>query len=157
MPLKISRILFPTDFSEFSLAAIKYARELAGLFDAQIHCVHVVDEAYQYWTGMGPEATPLGPAVEDLASIAEAQMQRFHDDYLIGLKYVPVTAVVVGRPHKEIVQYAKEKMIDMIVMATHGRGGLAHMLLGSTADKVVHHAPCPVLTVRGSGAEVPPP
>jgi len=156
MALSISKILFPTDFSEISLVALKYARELTSLFDAQLHCVHVVDEAYQYWTAMGPEAAPLGPAVEDLTSMAEAQMERFSDQYLIGLKYAPITKVLHGRPFKEIVTYAQETMINIIVLATHGRGGIAHALLGSTADKVIHNAPCPVLTVRASESEAAP-
>ncbi len=153
MTLKIAKILFPADFSEISLVALKYARELAGVFDAQLHCVHVVDEAYQYWTAMGPEAAPLGPAVEDITSMAEAQMERFADQYLIGLKYAPITKVLHGRPSREIVTYAQETLIDLIVLATHGRGGLAHALLGSTADKVIHNAPCPVLTVRASAGQ----
>ncbi|MFH0983370.1 MAG: universal stress protein [Planctomycetota bacterium] len=153
MALKVGKILYPTDFSEISLVALRYARELTSIFDAQLHCIHVVDEAYQYWTAMGPEAAPLGPAVEDITSMAEGQMEHFADTYLIGLKYAPVTKVLTGRPFKEIVTYAQEMMIDMIVLATHGRGGLAHALLGSTADKVIHNAPCPVLTVRASAGE----
>ena len=156
MALKIAKILFPTDFSEISLVALKYARELTSTFDAQLHCVHVVDEAYQYWTAMGPEAAPLGPAVEDLTSMAEGQMERFSDQYLIGMKYAPITKVLHGRPFKEIAVYAQEMMIDIIVLATHGRGGFVHALLGSTADKVVHNAPCPVLTVRASEGESAP-
>lgn len=152
MTLKIAKILLPTDFSELSLSGLNYARELTSTFDAQLHCVHVVDEAYQYWTAMGPEAAPLAPVVEDITSMAEAQMDRFADQYLIGLKYSPITKVLHGRPAKEIVAYAQEMLIDIIVMATHGRSGLAHALLGSTADKVVHNAPCPVLTVRASEA-----
>jgi nucleotide-binding universal stress UspA family protein len=148
--LQIRKVLYPTDFSDMSLSALRYARELTSLFDAQLHCVHVVDEAYQYWTAMGPEAAPLGPAVEDITSLAETQMQRFADEYLLGLKYAPVTKVLHGRPFRELVAYAGEAMIDLIVLATHGRGGLAHALLGSTADKVIHSAPCPVLTVRAS-------
>lgn len=156
MTLRISKILYPTDFSDISLVALKYARELAATFDAHVHCVHVIDEAYQYWTAMGPEAAPLVPAVEDLASMAEGQMERFADQYLIGMKYTPVTKVLHGRPYKEIVHYAKEMLVDLVVLATHGRGGLANVLLGSTADKVVHNAPCPVLTVRVKEEDIAP-
>ena len=80
-------------------------------------------------------------------------MERFADQYLIGMKYAPITKVLHGRPFKEIVTYAQEMLVDLIVLATHGRGGIAHALLGSTADKVIHNAPCPVLTVRPSAAE----
>ena len=75
-------------------------------------------------------------------------MARVADEHLIGLKYLPVTKVVSGRPFREIVQYGRENNIDLIVIATHGRGGLAHALLGTTAEKVVRKAACPVLTVR---------
>ena len=148
MGLKISKILYPTDFSELSLRALTYARELAATFESQIHCLHVVDEAYQYWAAMGPESAPIGPAVEDLRSYAESHMQQFADEHLVGLRFVPITKVSTGRPYDEILQYALQSSIDLIVLATHGRGGIAHALLGGTAEKVVRKAPCPVLTVR---------
>ena len=148
MSVKISKILYPTDFSEMSLHALTYARELTTTFDAHLHCIHVVDEAFQYWTAMGPESVPVGVAAEDLMSMAEAHMQRFADEHLVGLKYAPVTKVLVGRPFREIIAYARDSTIDLIVLATHGRGGLSWVLMGSTAEKVVRKAPCPVLTVR---------
>ncbi len=148
MAIKIARILYPTDFSELSLVALAYAKEWAVTFNAQLYCLHVVDEAYQYWTAMGPETIPIGPAVEDVMSMAEGQMQRFADEHLVGLKYQPVTAVVMGRPFAEIINYARENSIDLISIATHGRSGLSHALLGSTTEKLIRKAPCPVLTVR---------
>ena len=154
--LRIARILYPADFSEISLVALDYARELVATFDAQLHCLHVVDEACQYWTTLEPEAPPPAPAPQDITRMAEAQMQRFADQYLVGMKHAPVTRVLHGRPFKEIVAYSRETMIDMIVLATHGRGGLAQALLGGTADKVVHNAPCPVLMVRTSRSESAP-
>lgn len=150
MAVVIKRILHPTDFSELSLHALSYARELAVLFDAQLFCLHVIDEAYQYWSAMGPESVPIGPGVEDLTAMAEAQMARFADEHLVGLNYAPVTHVAAGRPFAEIIRHARENTIDLIVLATHGRGGLVHVLLGSTAEKVVRKACCPVLTVRTS-------
>ena len=148
MSITFSKILHPTDFSELSLHALGYARALAESFDAHLHCLHVIDEAYQYWSAVGPEMAPVTPPVEDLTSLADGQMQRFSDDHLIGLKYPAVTKVVFGKPFAEIVRYARETSIDLIVLATHGRGGLTHVLLGSTAEKVVRKAPCPVLTIR---------
>lgn len=148
MPIRISKILCPTDFSELSLQALKYARAFATTFDAQIHCLHVVDEAFQHWNAMGPEGAPMVPAVEDLTGYAETHMQQFADEHLMGLKYAPVTKVISGRPYSEITQYALENTIDLIIIATHGRGGIAHALLGSTVEKVVRKACCPVLTVR---------
>ena len=148
MAMKIGKILYPTDFSDFSLHALDYAREFAQTFEAQLHCVHVVDEAFQYWTTMGPESAPVGVAVDDLTGVAEEYMQRFTDEHLVGLKFVPVTKVVVGQPFSEIIGYAKESTVDLIVLGTHGRSGLSSILLGSTAEKVVRKAPCPVLTIR---------
>jgi nucleotide-binding universal stress UspA family protein len=154
MNLKISKILCPTDYSDLSLQAVKYARAFAGTFAAQIHCLHVVDEAYLHWNAMGPEGAPMVPPVEDLTSYAENHMRQFADEHLIGLKYAPVTKVASGRPYDVIVQYALENTIDLIVIATHGRGGIAHALLGSTVEKVVRKACCPVLVVRETEHEI---
>lgn len=148
MTMKINKILYPTDFSDFSLHALKYAREFATTFEAQLHCVHVVDEAFQYWTTMGPESAPVGVAIEDLTGVAEEYMQRFSDEHLVGLKFAPITKVIVGQPFSEIIGYAREATIDMIIICTHGRSALKSMLMGSTAEKVVRKSPCPVLTIR---------
>ena len=148
MAIKISKILCPTDFSELSLHALKYARAFAATFDAQVHCLHVVDEAYLHWNAMGPEGAPVVPPVEDLTAYAETHMQQFADEHLVGLKFAPVTKVVSGRPYCEIVQYSLENTIDLIIIATHGRGGIAHALLGSTTERVIRKVSCPVLTVR---------
>ena len=148
MTIKITKILFPTDFSDESLHALKYAREFAKAFDAQLHCVHVVDDALLYWTAMGPETAPVGIAEENLVNVAEANMQQFTEEYLVGLNGDPVTKVLTGPPFKEIITYARKNTIDLIVLGTHGRGGLSWVLMGSTAEKVVRKAPCPVLTIR---------
>lgn len=148
MSIKISKILVPTDFTDLSLQALKYAREFASTFGAQIHCLHVIDEGYQYWSTMGPESAPVGPAVEDLKSLAEGHMQRYSDEHLVGLDFVPVAKVITGNPWSDIVQYALENTVDLIILATHGRSGIAHALLGSTTEKVVRKASCPVLVVR---------
>ncbi len=153
MSIRISKILCPTDFSELSVHAVKYGRELAEAFDAQIHCVHIIDEAMQYWNAMGPEGAPIVPAVEDLTKYADTHLQRFVDENLMGLKFAAIAKIVSGSPHHEIVQYAFENSIDLIIIATHGRSGLVHALLGSTAEKVVRSAKCPVLTVRENERE----
>jgi nucleotide-binding universal stress UspA family protein len=91
--------------------------------------------------------------VDDIIDAAGKQMQAFHDEHLIGMEYAPVTKVVLGKPFVEIITYAKEITCDLLIMATHGRGGLMHALMGSTAEKVVRKAPCPVLTVRSGEHE----
>jgi nucleotide-binding universal stress UspA family protein len=77
-------------------------------------------------------------------------MKTFEQEHLTGLKRPPVTQVTMGRPFAEIVGYARTQNVDLIVMGTHGRGAIAHVLLGSTTEKVVRKAGCAVLTVRGS-------
>lgn len=146
--MKFEKILFPTDFSELSRAALRHARELVEAFDADLHCLHVVDDAYQYWSAMGPESIPVGPPPEDLLELARTRMDQFRNEHLAGLKKEPITHVTMGRPFAEIIAYARENEICLIVMGTHGRGALAHVLLGSTTEKVVRKAPCAVMTVR---------
>ena len=148
MSVKFEKILFPTDFSELSLAALRHAWELAEAFEANLHCLHVVDDAYQYWSAMGPESIPVGPPPEDLLDLARTRMDQFRNEHLAGLKKEPITHVTMGRPFAEIIAYARENEISLIVMGTHGRGALAHVLLGSTTEKVVRKAPCAVMTVR---------
>ncbi len=148
MPIKFKRILYPTDFSELSLAALTYARQLTEAFDAQLYCLHVVDDGYQYWSALGPESIPAGPPPEALTKAAGQRLDQLAEEHLTGFGKEVKLDVTLGRPFTEIIAYARENEIDLIVMATHGRGAVAHMLLGSTAEKVVRKAPCAVLTTR---------
>jgi nucleotide-binding universal stress UspA family protein len=148
VPNKFEKILFPTDFSDLALAPLRHARTLVEAFDAELHCLHVVDDAYQYWSAMGPESIPVGPPPENLIELAQTRMQEFRAEHLTGLKNEAVTEVTMGRPFAEIIAYARANDISLIVMGTHGRGAIAQMLLGSTTEKVVRKAPCAVMTVR---------
>jgi nucleotide-binding universal stress UspA family protein len=148
MPVSFERILFPTDFSDLSLAALPHAKQLVDVFHAELHCLHVVDDAYRYWSAMGPESIPVGPPPEDLLKLAGTRMDEFRDEHLADVSGAVVTEVVMGRAFYEIITYARRVDIGLIVMGTHGRGAFAHMLLGSTTEKVVRKASCPVMTVR---------
>ena len=148
MKIDLKNILYPTDFSDLSLKACLYALSFAEAYDAQLHCIHVVDEACQYWVSLGPESVPMGPPPEDLGGLAEKQLADFKIAHLGGLKTPPITEGLFGKPHVQICEYAAEKEIDLIVIATHGRSGISHALMGGTAEKVVRKSPCPVLTVR---------
>lgn len=150
MSIEIKNVLFPTDFSELAQCALAYARELTSVFPATLHCLHVLDEAYQYWSAMGPESIPVGPPPDEMVAITEKRMATYRAEHLAGLAREPVTHVALGHPFVEIIGYARDKEIDLIVMATHGRGAIAHVLLGSTTEKVVRKAPCAVLTVRAT-------
>lgn len=156
MSLNIRNILFPTDFSDMGRAALSHACEFSNLLDAQLHCLHVVDDAYQYWTALGPESLPLGPPPEELLDMARSRLARFAAENFRDLKKPVITAVAYGRPFAEILAYAKENRMDWIIMGTHGRGAIAHMLLGSTTEKVIRKAQCSVLTVRGNEASPAP-
>lgn len=147
---RFTNILLPTDFSEMSKPSLTYARDLADVYDAQLHCLHVVDDSYQYWSAIGPESLPIGPPPEELLQLGRTRMEKFCTEHLSGMKKPALSHVSYGRPFAEIIDYAREHAIDLIVMATHGRGAIAHMLLGSTTEKVIRKSPCPVMTIRSS-------
>ncbi len=151
----IKKILYPTDFSEFSLAALPYAITLARQFNAQLHCLHVLDESYQYWLGAGENVIPAVIPTQEILQAAQQQMDQFTQKYFQNLPLQLTSLVITGHPAQQIIQYAQDQQIDLIVIATHGHSGLASVLLGSVTDKVVHKAPCPVLTVRHSDKQSP--
>ena len=142
--MTLARILLPTDFSDTAQHALDYARELAWRFGAGVHLLHVVPDPMQNW------AVEAMPVVSELAERWKADAERRLEEVrLDGLR--TVRAVRVGHPFVEILQYAADNAIDMIVMGTHGRGPVEHLLLGSVAETVVRKASCPVLTVKQAG------
>jgi nucleotide-binding universal stress UspA family protein len=147
--IALRRILFPTDFSDLSRHVLSYARSFAESFEAELHMLHVVDESFQYWMATGPNSLPVGPSPEELATASEKAMADFVRQHLADATGMAIiTKVVVGRPFLEIIRYSRDQQIDLIVLGTHGRSGLSHVLMGSVAEKVVRKAPCPVLSVR---------
>ncbi len=153
MAIQFRQILFPTDFSEVAPNAVETACFMARIFGATLHCLHVMDDGYQCWSTLGPETVPVGPSPDQLVDMGTKRMERFVSEHLGAVGGPLITDVVMGRPFAEIIAYARENEIDLIVMGTHGRGAIAHALLGSTAEKVVRKSPCAVLTVRASGHE----
>ena len=143
----IKLIVYPTDFSDLSRHALDHAILLAERFDAALHCVHVLDDSYQYWMTLSAEAIPVAPPIEELAAAAEKELEQFVAEHVPAGLHAERT-VLRGRPFIEIIRYAREVGADMIVMGTHGRSAIKQVLLGSVAEKVVRKAPCPVLTVR---------
>ncbi len=150
--LSIRRILFPTDFSEPAEYAWPYALTFAQEFGAEVHLVHVVTppprltEAYA--VDFDPERTVQALTAEAGASM-DRQVEAAKTRGLIFRREVRV-----GVDYREIIDYATKYDIDLIVMATHGRTGLAHVLLGSVAEKVVRKSPCPVLTIKHPSLKV---
>lgn len=153
MSIRFQTVLYPTDFSPCAESVVGHVRLVVSAFQAQLHCLHVVDEAYQCWSAMGPESVPVGPSPDEVAKLAQEHLEKFCTDELSDLGCRPIVQVAAGRPFAEIIGYSLANNVDLIVMATHGRGAIAHMLLGSTTEKVVRKAPCPVLTIRPDGQE----
>jgi nucleotide-binding universal stress UspA family protein len=137
------RLLVPVDGSDASMAAVDEAVALAEQVDASVHGLYVVDLAAYH--GFTTEDV----AIEALERDGEAALADFEER--CERHEVPVTtAMETGHPADEIVDYASEEGMDCIVMATHGRRGLEHYLLGSVTERVVRHAEVPVLTVRAA-------
>jgi nucleotide-binding universal stress UspA family protein len=153
--LSIRRILFPTDFSEPAEYAWPYALTFAQEFGAEVHLLHVVAPPPRltetYTVPFDPEGTVQALRAEASSSL-DGQVEAAKSRGLIFSREVRV-----GVDSREIIDYAAKHDIDLIVMATHGRTGLAHVLLGSVAEKVVRKAPCPVLTIKHPSLKVPMP
>ena len=143
--INVKRILVPSDFSECSDAALRYGLELARRFGAKLHLLHVVqDPATQPWAAEG-FVLPLLEAVDQWQKDAKI---RLENSIPAEDRANAVVTCTIASPFQEILRYATDNDIDLIVMGTHGRGGVSHVLLGSIAERVVRRAPCPVLTVR---------
>jgi nucleotide-binding universal stress UspA family protein len=149
MAIEIKRILLPTDFSAHSDSATKYACELATRFDAELHVLHTL-EVHLASTPTFAMGLALPTYLQESRAAAEKALEGVLDPQRAAGRKV-VRAVVEGSPKVEIVRYARSQHVDLIVLATHGRSGLAHVLIGSVAENVVRTAPCPVLTVRPEG------
>jgi nucleotide-binding universal stress UspA family protein len=148
-----TRILVPTDFSAPSDIALEYARTLARHFAAKLHVLHVIEET-PLESALGAEAlVPPTPAVrtERLQNALERLSHRITEDDRREL--AAKTEVVFGKPSHTIVDYASDNGFDLIVMGTHGREGIAHLLMGSVAELVVRSARCPVMTVHEGQVE----
>jgi nucleotide-binding universal stress UspA family protein len=149
--MQIKTILFPTDFSQGARAAMDHAISLAKDYDARLILLYVIqDISIAEW--YIPSTLSVTDLVEDMQKSAWQEMDRWAAEVAAKVKNAE-KMVVRGVPFVEIIRTAKEKNVDMIVIGTHGRTGIDHMLFGSTAEKVVRKAPCPVLTVRIAGKE----
>lgn len=144
----VKRILVPVDFSEPSMKALPYALALARQFRAELFLVHIVEQIVYPGDWMIPPFPSGDFASESREQLIEKLRNSCEGDTA---KVTPI--VRFGRAWQEVVAIAREQECDMIVLATHGYTGLRHVLLGSVAEKIVRHAPCPVLTVRPDDTE----
>jgi nucleotide-binding universal stress UspA family protein len=153
--MKLTRILAPTDFSKFSGFAMEWAAYLAQCMKAELILLHVIPEEegkiIEEVIGEGA-VVQIPKGVRQ--NVVEERQKKLTDQYEMDIARDIKAAIKVekltriGVPFLEIIKIAKEKDVDLIVLGTHGRTGLAHVLIGSVAEKVVHHAHCPVLTIK---------
>lgn len=149
MTLQLQKILLPTDFSDYSAAAESYACELAARFGAELHLLHTLENQYS----LTPDfrlGLALPTQISESKVAAEKALSELLDPGWSANRKV-IHRVLEGSPKVEIVRYAGAENIDLIVMSTHGRTGLSHLLIGSVAETVVRTSTCPVLTVRPRG------
>jgi universal stress protein A len=146
--MAIKRILVPVDFSKDSLRALAYAGDLGASLNSELQLLHVVDQTYLATAHELMAANPkFAKLLAEQWQAAAAQMARI--TAALKKKGRPVRPLIKrGSPAQVIVDTAKRNGAELIVMGTHGRTGLAHMLIGSVAERVVRTARCPVLTVR---------
>jgi nucleotide-binding universal stress UspA family protein len=146
MEPQIKKIMVPIDFSDFSKNALKYAVNFTKQFGAELFLIYVVEPViYPPDFSMGQIAIPTVDlemdkrAAEELDKLAQKDIPPEIKTHKI---------VKTGKPFIEIIETASQENIDLIIIATHGHTGVEHILFGSTAEKVVRKAPCPVLTIR---------
>jgi nucleotide-binding universal stress UspA family protein len=145
-PLSFKRILVPIDFSECSLHALDYALALAAEFHSQVILLHVVEPTVypENFAGLSPVAENTN---QNLVEAGRERLDQVNRRKVAG-RVSTECLVRIGHAHSEITDTAQAMGADLIIIATHGYTGLKHVILGSTTEKVVRHAACPVLTVR---------
>jgi nucleotide-binding universal stress UspA family protein len=146
--IALKQVLVATDFSEPSEAAFVYGRALARQFGATLHVVHVVDQLAARVMGLHDAVTQLGHLQMEAEAAARTRLDLLlseEDRTQLGATATVLTSTSAS---DSILGYARDSGVDLIVVGTHGRGGVARLVMGSVAERVVRSAPCPVLTVR---------
>jgi nucleotide-binding universal stress UspA family protein len=148
--LNIAHILHPTDFSESSNQALKYACSFATQFGAELHLLNIVSD-----TGIiaPPIAGYIPPDFHEQRKKYAIEELSEYPEKVLNISCSVVRNVEDGVPFVEIIRYAKSNNIDLIVMGTHGYSGVKHLIMGSVAENVVRKAHCPVLTVHPENYE----
>lgn len=145
--ITIRNILVPTDFGRAATAALTYARDLARQYGAALHVMYVADDmTLRFVLDSTPMFLPqVQKELEEEGRTRLAALLSLEDRARLGARAFVCTSI---SPSSAIVDYARQHEIDLIVMGTHGRGAVSHMLMGSVAERVVRTSPCPVLTMR---------
>jgi nucleotide-binding universal stress UspA family protein len=160
--MNMQTILVPIDYSDDAQQALHWGASLVGKYGAQLLLLHVIPKAVEevypegaglmsptpsYYEVRAPSIWTKQPIIIDRVDTAQTELRDFASKTLKDAVPVPVH-IAVGKPAEEILRVAREEKVDLIVMGTHGRTGVRHLLLGSVAEDVTRHAPCPVFTVR---------
>ena len=146
--MTLKNILVATDFGDAAMSALAYGRELARRFDASLHVLHVVDDVGARLVTSSGLPFDVSRLQDDLDQVERRKLDAIvseEDRRDLHAQAVQVTSL---SPAREIVSYAADAKIELIILGTHGRGPVAHLFMGSVAERVVRTAPCPVLTVR---------
>ncbi len=144
--MEIKRILFPTDFSKAASYALPHAVDLAKLFKAKLYLMHVIPDI-SLTSELSMPFSSFDQIYVDLELVAQQELEKYEAEKrkdLTDVEYV----VTRGLPYEQILRLAETKKVDLIVMSTHGKTGVDKVIFGSTAQRVVRRAVCPVLTVR---------
>jgi universal stress protein A len=145
--ISLKTILVATDFSEPSEVAVRYGRALAEAFHASLHVLHVLPDSVALpWATMA-DGLAMADVQRQWEREAAARLQRMLPEGARESGHA-VRVTRAGDPVRQVTRYAAETGADLVVLGTHGRGAVAHMFMGSVAERVVRTAPCPVLTVR---------
>lgn len=148
--IPIKKILVPTDFSDSAHHALGYALTLAAELKGELVLLHVVETlAVGYASDLFP--VPMAEVFQEMTGYARTELEKLAEE--ARARGVDVRQVVVqGKPSAEIVRFAEDEKVDLIVLGTHGKGMLDHALFGSTTERVIRRAPCPVLSCRLAAA-----
>jgi len=147
MMIALKTVLVATDFSETSDVALRYGKALAQAFGASLHVLHVVQEPFAQPWAVEAYGFSLATLQEEWVREAKARIEKtLTPEERTAYRAELVT--VLGHPVVEILKYADERNADLVVIGTHGRGPLGHMVMGSVAERIVRKATCPVLTVH---------
>ncbi len=144
--IALKQVLFPTDFSDCSRTAQVAACEFAERFGAELHLLHVLEDALLMMPEPGSALSLPQNYLLDMKQAAERALSGLLPAEWAAT-HVVHRATRIGNAANEIVKYAAERNIDLIVLGTHGRGMIGHFLAGSVAERVVQHADCPVMTI----------
>ncbi len=144
--IKLKKVLVPTDFSDSARQALRYGMSFAKEFRAELVLLHVVENlTVGYASDLFP--VPMAEVFQEISGYAKSELAKLAEEAR-GRGITVEELVVQGKPSAEIIRYATEHEVDIIVLGTHGKGMLDQALFGSTTERVVRRAPCPVLSVR---------